>query len=128
MPDGLIYGLYGTVEGTRRDFTVLQHSGREKLLSEMFVNDGRKLYVFDDSAYLLRPYMKRSFVTGFAAPEQIVFNAEMASPRPLEEHNFHDFKQIWKTQDFMRQLEVRLAPIGLFYKSCAILLNFRTCL
>lgn len=127
-PDGLIAALYGPVEGRRHDLTLLRQSGWEQVMSDMCNIDGRQYYVYGDSAYLLRPYMQRPFLNGFATAEQLAFNAEMSSLRVLVEHNYRDLKQMWSSQDSSRQLKVRLAPIGLLYKSSAILLNFRTCL
>lgn len=51
--DGMIAGLHGHVEGFCHDPKVLQHSDWEELFSEMCVIDGRKFYIYGDSAYLL---------------------------------------------------------------------------
>lgn len=127
-PDGLMVALYGPVEGRRHDLTLFRQSGWEQVMSDSFNIEGRQYYVYGDSAYLIRPYMQRPFLNGFATAEQVAFNSEMSSLRVLVEHNYRDLKQMWTSQDFARQLKVRLAPIGLLYKSSAILLNVRTCL
>lgn len=59
--------------------------------------------------------------------EEAVFNAAMSGILVSVEHSYKDLKQLWVSQDFARNLKVRQAPIGLLYKSSAIMLNFRTC-
>lgn len=127
-PDGLIAALYGPVEGRRHDLTLLRQSGWEYIMSESFNVDGRQFYIYGDSAYLLRPWMQRPFLTAFASLPELRFNADMSSLRVLVEHNYRDLKQFWCSQDFARNLKVRLSPVGLLYKSSAIMLNLRTCL
>lgn len=127
-PDGLIYALYGPVEGRRHDLTVLRQSNWEDVMEGSLVIDGIQYYIYGDSAYLLRPWMQRPFVREFATNAQLLFNTEMSSLRVLVEHNYRDLKQLWTSQDYARNLKVRQAPIGLLYQASAIMLNFRTCL
>lgn len=59
----------------------------------MSVIHGRQLYIYDNSAYLLWPYMQQPFVTGFATLQQIVLNAEMALLCLLVENIYRDLNQ-----------------------------------
>lgn len=127
-PDGLMFSLFGPLEGRRHDLTLLRQSDWEQILSNTLTIDGRQYYIFGDSAYLLRPWMMRPFIREFATADQLLFNTQMSSLRVLVEHNYRDLKQFWTSQDYSRQLKVRAAPIGLLYRASAIMLNFRTCL
>ena len=127
-PDGLMFGMYGPVEGRRHDLTLLRESGWNNVWSECLYIDGEWYYIYGDSAYLLRPWMQRPFTRGICSDGESDFNTRMSEVRVSVEQNYKDLKQLWCSQDFARRLKVRHAPIGLLYKMSALLTNFRVCL
>lgn len=127
-PDGLMFALYGPEEGRRHDITLYRHSEWEAILSECLHINGQYYYIFGDSAYMLRPWMQRLYSHGIRTPEQAEFNGKMSTVRVAVEHNYKDLKQYWTSQDFARNLKVRLTPIAMLYKASALLLNFHVCL
>lgn len=127
-PDGLMFGMYGPVEGRRHDLTLLRESRWDDIWREALFIDGEWFYVYGDSAYLLRPWMMRPFTRGVCSAEETFFNTRMSEVRVCVEQNYKDLKQLWCSQDFARRLKVRQAPIALLYKMSALLTNFRTCL
>ena len=119
-PDGLIFAMHGPIEGRRHDITLFRESGWDDALRNHLTTNERQFYIFGDSAYSIRPWIQRPFV-GCLTAEQKSFNEKMSSVRISVEHNYKDLKQNWPSQDFARKLHVRQAPIGLLYKSCALL-------
>ena len=51
----------------------------------------------------------------------------MSAVRITVEINYKGVKQLWKSQEFKRNLKVMKAPISLLYKASALLMNFRIC-
>lgn len=127
-PDGMIYAMYGPVEGRRHDLTVLRQSEWEPVMEQCMIVNGQQYNIYGDSAYLLRPWMQRPFALEFSDVYQLEFNRCMSSMRVSVEHNYRDFKQQWSSQDYARNLKVRQAPVGLLYQVSVIMFNFRTCL
>lgn len=66
-------------------------------------------------------------IAGNITPEQTEFNTKMSSRRVSFEQSYKDLKQMWVSQDFAHNLEVRKAPIAPLHKESAIICNFRTC-
>ena len=52
----------------------------------------------------------------------------MSAVREAIEWSYKDIKQLWSSQDFKRNLKVRMAPISLLYKTAALLTNFKVCM
>lgn len=127
-PDGLMFALHGPVEGRRHDLTLMRQSGWEEVLADVLDIEGVQYYVYADSAFTVRPYLQAPFGTVGASVAELDFNRRMCGVRVAVEWNYKDLKQQWSSNDFSRQLKVRMAPIALLYKASAILLNMRTCL
>lgn len=125
-PDGLLFALFGPVPGRHHDLTTLRKSGWATKLETNLLVEGRQFYLFGDSAYSLRPWMQRPFI-GNCNGEQNDFNRRMSAVRVSVEHTYKDLKQQWQSQDYPRNLKVRKSPVGLLYRSAALLWNFRTC-
>lgn len=125
-PDGLIFALYGPIEGRRHDLTLLRKSGWSEILESNLSNGETQYYVYGDGAYDIRPWLQRPF-RGHLNAAQRQFNQGMSSVRVSVEHNYKDLKQQWSSQDYARKLMVRKCPIALSYKACAIMWNIRTC-
>lgn len=127
-PDGLMFALYGPVEGRRHDLTLLRESGWNDVWGESLFIDGEWYYIYGDSAYLLRPWLLRPFTRGVCSGPEAVFNTRMSEARVCVEQNYKDVKQLWCSQDFARRMKVRQSPISLLYKMSVLLTNFRVCL
>lgn len=52
----------------------------------------------------------------------------MSEVRVSVEHNYKDVKQLWSSQDYVRNTKVRKVPTAFLYKMSALLTNFRVCL
>lgn len=120
--------MYGSVEARRHGLTLFRESGWSNVWSECLFIDGEWYYMYGDSVYLLRPWMKRPFTRGVCSEVESAFNTRMSEVRVSVEHNYKDLKQLWSIQDFARNLKVRQAPIALLYKMAALLTNLRLCL
>lgn len=81
-----------------------------------------------DSAYLIRPWMKRPSIKEFATLSQLKLDTEMTSFHIVVEQNYRELKQTWTSQDYAPNLKVRLTSIGLLNKASTVLYNFHTCL
>lgn len=127
-PDGLMFALYGPVEGRRHDLTLLRESRWSEVWQECLFIDGDWYYLYGDSAYLLRPWMQRPYTRGVCSAQETAFNTQMSEVRVSVEHNYKDLKQLWNSQDFARKIKVRQSPVALLYKMSALLTNFRVCL
>jgi len=75
-PEGLLFHLYGPVEGRRHDMTMYNESGMDNILSENLVIDGVQYSFYGDKAYFLRLWMQVAY-TGELAIEQEEYNAAM---------------------------------------------------
>lgn len=105
-------------------------------MEHAFHIDGNKYYIYGDSVYLLRYWKKTPYIAAFGEPEQLLFKTEKLALRVLVEEKYRDWKQLWCSQDFernlaiqdfVRNLKVRQAPIGLLHKGATIRLKFYTC-
>ena len=61
LPDGLIFNVFGPIEGRRHDIILFCNSELEQSLQQSLMVHGRQFYVYADSAYVLRPYMMVGF-------------------------------------------------------------------
>lgn len=127
-PDGLMFSLYGPMEGRRHDMTLLRESNWNEVLSQCLFIDGEWFYIYGDAAYLLRPWMQRPYTRGVCSATEELFNKKMSEVRVCVEHNYKDLKQLWTSQDFPRKIKIRQTPIAMLYKAAALLTNFRVCL
>lgn len=125
-PDGLVFHLYGPVEGRRHDMTLYHESGLDTTLATALLIDGQRYYIYGDTAYFIRPWLQAAY-QGILTPEQEAFNASMKVPRTAVEWGFKDIKQICTTLDYTRKLKVREAPVAQVYKIGVLVWNLRCC-
>ena len=128
LPDGLILHMYGPMEGCRHDLTMFRHSNLGGHLNEHMLISGRQFYVYADSAYQLQPYMMVGYRGNELSEQQRKFNMDMSKARITVEWTFKEIKKFFTHVDVPRKMSVSITPVGLWYFSCSILLNFRTCL
>lgn len=72
-----------------------------------FTVDCRQYYVFENSAYMLRPWKMRPFVSECATPGELTINTTMSSLSVNVEHSYKDLKQLWSSQDYAKALTIR---------------------
>lgn len=127
-PDGLIFHLYGPVEGRRPDAYLYRESGVDLLLQQHLHIDGEQFYLYADKAYVVRPWMQTAFPGPTLTAEQAEFNRSMNTVRTAVEWSYGEVKKNFSTQDFHRKLIISKAPVGVLYVLCVLLHNFKTCL
>lgn len=126
-PDGLIFHLYGPVEGRRHDMTLYHESGLDAILANELVIDGVQFHIYGDAAYFLRPWLQTAF-QGILTAQEAAFNDSMKVPRTAVEWGFKDVKQTCTTLDYPRKLKIRESPVGQLYNVGVLFWNFRCCL
>lgn len=60
--DGLILYLYGPVEGRQLDSYMYRKSGIEYAISTAFFINYTKHYIYGDTAYVIRPWLRTKFL------------------------------------------------------------------
>eukprot|EP00171_Calliarthron_tuberculosum_P001560 IDg1560t1 len=114
-PDGLIFHLYGPVEGRQPDKYIYRKSNLDAALQDALCIDNVQYYLYGDQAYILRPWMQTAFPRSSASAEQVAYNTSMNAARIAVEWNYKDVKQMWTSNDFARKLQVRKGPFALLY-------------
>jgi len=130
-PDGLIFHLYGPVEGRRHDITMYREAGMDDMLQAGLHIGGIQYCIYGDKAYLIRPWMQVAFpapLGGEADAEEDTQNTDMAGLRVSVEWGYKEVKQVFTSLDFKRKLKIREGPVALVYRCTALLWNMRTCL
>jgi len=125
-PDGLFFHLYGPVEGWRHDMTLYLESGMETTLAGALIVGGEQYYLYGDVAYMMRPWLQTPF-EGILSPDEVAHNDALKVPRAAVEWGFKDVKQVCSSLDFPRKLKIREGPVGLLYKTGALVWNLRCC-
>ena len=126
--DGLMFNLYGPMEGRRHDATLLRRSGVSDKLKEVLKKDDIQYYLYGDAAYVLRLWLQTSFDSTTSYEAQLQINGEMNKVRTAVEWNYKEIKQNWVGNDVTRYMHLRQAPISLIYVGGALLQNFKLCL
>lgn len=124
-PDGLMFYVFGLIEGKRRDLTLQCQSQWENVLANCFYINDHQFYTFEDSVYELRTWMIQPFIRPLSTPEQLIFKTRMSSTRLLVENNYRTVKQMWEGQEFARILKFCPASVEISYRTSAIMLEFR---
>lgn len=127
-PDGLIFHIYGPMEGRRSDNYLYYKSEIDSFLQDNMKIDGKQYCIYGDQAYVLRPWMQVGYPRRQATPEQLRYNAEMNAARIAVEWSYGEVKASWATQDYARKLQTGTVPVGKLYILCVLLRNFKTCL
>ena len=112
-PDGLVFHLFGPVEGRRHDMTLYRMSNTEELLQNSLLIDGKQYCIYGDAAYSFRPWLQVGFSNTSANEERRIFNALMSAVREAVEWNYNDIKLYFTSQDMKRKLKCHEAPIAL---------------
>jgi len=127
-PDGLVFYIYGPMEGRRSDIYLYHVSGLDRLLRE-YLKIGEKQYcIYGDQAYVHRPWMQVGFKRKYATAEQLEYNNQMNGTRIAVEWSYGEVKASWATLDFSRKMQAQKLPVGLLYIVAVLLRNFKTCL
>lgn len=127
-PDGLIFNLFGPVEGRRHDMTLYHQSGMDGHLRDTLVVDGEQYYLYADAAYVLRAWLQIAFAGDNLTDAQAAYNTAMSALRVSVEWAFKDIKQVFSYLDYSRKLKLQEGPVGLLYLVAALLWNLRSCL
>jgi len=128
LPDGLIFNIFGPVEGRRHDMTLYRRSNIAADLERSLLIGGRQFYIYGDPAYVLRAYLQTGFQGSALSQEQKDFNKLMSAVRIAVEWAFKDVKKYFTHVDSPRKLGLRRTPAGLWYHVAVILWNMCTCL
>jgi len=129
-PDGLLFHLFGPMEGRRHDITMYREAGMDDILEAGLSIDGVQYCLYGDKAYLLRPWMQVAFpepVDGEQDADEEEQNTNMAAVRVSVEWGYKEVKQVFTSLDYKRKLKVREGPVGLMYRCAVFLWNVRVC-
>ena len=127
-PDGLIFHMYGPVEGRQPDAYLYCKSKMDTVLEENMKVEDVQYCIYGDQAYVLRSWMQTGYPRLLATEEQIQFNNSMNAARVAVEWSYKDVKQEFASQDFHRKLLVRKLPISNLYIASVLLRNIKTCI
>lgn len=97
--------------------TLNRRSGLDKVLESTLTIDAVQYCLYDDLAYILRPWLQNAFLSLGASAAQVLYNINMNSVREALEWNEKDLKQLWTSQDFKRKLHVLKSPFALLLQS-----------
>jgi len=120
--DGLFFHLFGLVEGRRHDMTLYHESAMDATLADALIVGGEQYYLYADVAHMMRPWLQTAF-EGILSPDQDAHSNAMKVPRTAVEWGFKDVKQVCSSLDFPRKLKIREGPVGLLYKTGALVRN-----
>jgi len=120
--------MFGPIEGRQPNAYLYRASKLEEALKDGLKIDGIQHCIYDDQAYVLRPWMQTADPSLAATQEQLQFNASMNAARTAVEWSYKDIKQEFASNDFHRKLQVRKMPVANLYTASVLLRNFKTCL
>ena len=123
-----MFYMYGPEVNRRHDMTRYGESEWGGIFQSTVNIGGVQYCLYGDTAYIIRPWLQTAFPSLGASAEQLWHNKGMSSVREAVNWTYKDIKQLWTTQDYNRQLNVRLSPVALLYQTAAILWNFRVCM
>jgi len=126
-PDGLVFHVYGPEEGRRHDLTLYRKSNMDQLLQNHLLID-RQYCIYEDAAYMLRPWLQVAYPREIATQSQQDYNKHMSSVREAVEWSYKEIKLHFTSQDMKRKLKARESPISVLYICSVLLFNFKTCL
>ncbi|KAK3728021.1 hypothetical protein QZH41_009525 [Actinostola sp. cb2023] len=116
--------------GRKHDAAMLANSGLLQQLQQYAISpNGRRMCIYGDPAYPLRPQLQCPFRNVPAlTPQMQAFNTSMSSVRISVEWLFGDIVNFFKFVDYKKNLKIGLSSVGKMYVVCAILQNALTCL
>ena len=128
-PNGMIANLFGPVEGTRHDSSMLLLSGFMPVLQNFsFCENREQLCIYGNPAYPLRWYLQCPFRGANITAEQDAFNASMSRVSVSVEWLFGEVIETFKFTDFKKNQKLGLSNLGKMYRVSALLTNVHTCL
>jgi hypothetical protein len=128
-PDGYIALMYGPIEGSRHDSTMLAES---QLLNTLQIlmpgDDGLPIYkLYGDPAYSISLYLCKAIPNAAPGSEEAQWNKEMSSVRQIVEWGFKEIVAQWKFLNNKEEMKVFKIPVAHFYICAAFLTNLRNC-
>lgn len=97
-PDGLIFHLFGPMEGRRADAFLFYKSNMDDiLLDNLSINDVQ-YYIYGDQAYAIRPWLQVAFPRQHVTVDQLAFNTSMNKPRTAVEWSYGELKTTFVSQ------------------------------
>ncbi|PXF46215.1 hypothetical protein BWQ96_04000 [Gracilariopsis chorda] len=127
-PHGLIFHIFGPVEGRRHDMMVYRHSNINEELSTTLCIDGTQYYIYGDPAYVIRPYLIVGYGGALLTEEQKQFNKEISACRIAVEWAFKDIKKYFSHVSSAKKMRIGCTPAALWYFVSALVWNFHACL
>jgi hypothetical protein len=127
IPDGFIALLYGPVAGSRHDGYMLDDSGMEDKLLEMFPPDCPNIYrIYGDPAYKMSRVIFTGFRTTVEGSIEAQWNSQMSAVRTAVEWMFNEIARQWRYLDFTSDQKIYREPVALYYFIGAFLTNIRS--
>ncbi|ETL82268.1 hypothetical protein L917_17551 [Phytophthora nicotianae] len=119
-PDGMIFHLFGPVEGCRHDIVLL----RKPELGNRIRGDERfrGLFIYGDQAYGRTDVFVSPF-KGALTPAQAVINSSMSEVRTTVEWSYAQVVNYWGGVDFKRKMCLGGVPVATLYKIAVVLTN-----
>ena len=129
IPNGLIYNLYGPVEGRRHDSDMLaEFRILDELQLHAYTLNEEPLCIYGDPVYPLRVHLQAPYQSNCLTDLQKQYNTAMSNVRVSVEWFFKEILTYFAFVDFKKNLKIGLSAIGKMYVVCALLTNTRTCL
>lgn len=126
-PNGLIAHLYGPVEGSKHDSTLLRQSNILDTISNFTAADGTPLMIYGDKAYPISPNLITPFRGMGITPQEAHFNQCMNHLRVSVEWGFGYVNKYFAFVNYPPNLKVLLQPIALYYRVAVLFANILTC-
>jgi len=127
-PDGLLFHLFGPVEGRRHDMLLYHESGVDAQLEATLLIDETQFSIYGDSAYILRAWIQRGYgAWSDGDAEEQAYDGAMNRLREAVEGGLKEVKQQFTSLDFKRKLKICETSVGAQYLSGALLRNMRSC-
>lgn len=122
MPNGLIANLYGPVEGSKHDSSMLRESGLLDILSNLTTADGMPLALYGDKAYPIHQNLITPYRGAGLTAVQKEFNLKMNSARISVEWEFAKVGTLFGFMNYAPNLKVYLQPL-LHFRVAVLLSN-----
>lgn len=138
FPNGISPYMFGPVNGSRHDSTVLRLSRIVEILHDVCRGGphawrgapqglGKDYCIFGDSAYPLGVFLWRMY-KGVMQVWQAAFNRDMSPERVTAEWGFGKMVSLWPFLDFRKKHKVLQAPVGRHFGVGNVLMNIHTIL
>lgn len=124
LPNGLIWDIFGPIEGRRHDSYLLAESGLLTKLNAL----PNGYCLFGDAGYPITPRLITPFSRNALNPEQVNFNTVMSRSRQCVEWTFSKIVTNFAFLDFRKNQKVLLQPVGKYYRVGTLLTNLHTCM